>query len=123
MADELLEHLVRGVDHAQVPDHEAAPVEAADAPARVAPGDARAEDQFTMGVGVAAGVVELVPDPCPTRLERAGIRGLPVVEPEELLRLRLVHRCVGIPRRNRHTSVSRNTHAVTSQCSAPVVRA
>ena len=91
VAHELLEDLVGRRDLAQVAHDEAAPVEPADAAARVAPRDPAAEDQFGVRVGVGARLGDLVGDPREAFPDVASLWVLPVVLVEEILCLPRIH--------------------------------
>ncbi len=75
----------------QVADTQAAPIQPADAPRAVAPGDLGTEGQFRGRVLIGTGQVDLGHHPCHTPVGVTGRRVFRVVLPEELLGLGGVH--------------------------------
>ncbi len=112
VVDQFLEDLVRLLHHAQIPDDEASPVQAADASAGVAPGDPGAEHQLGMGVLVGAGLLDFGPYLLQAGLEVDVLLGLGVVQPNELLGLGDVDRSGRVPVRLWNISVARHVQLV-----------
>ncbi|GAA3245944.1 hypothetical protein GCM10010469_01460 [Streptomyces labedae] len=85
---QVLVDIVGGGGAAAVQDTQALPVQAADAAAGVAPGDAGAEDQLVRGVGVSAAVVDVGADLLQARRQRHWLVGMfSVVKAHELFGL------------------------------------
>jgi hypothetical protein len=121
MVHEQREDLISGTRPAPVQHHETAPVEAADAPARVAPGQLGAVTELVGGVHVAAGRRDLCADDGQPRLDRTQAGILQVAPAEKILRLGGIDRRDRIPPLDRMVPVAGHDHRVASHGAADVI--
>src|SRR5438067_324130 len=104
--DEIAEDLVGGGGVAPVEDEQAVPVQPADAPARVAPGDLGAEGQLRTAVHVGTGGRDLRTYLAQPRADRPGLGVFAVVEAQELLGLGDVDGVVAVPGSDRSVAIA-----------------